>query len=153
MAETSSRGSSSPVPDAVGIQATADVTAGYRDPTGKTGNQPERLAWFRGLGLGMFIQYGWAPADRNEAHQYLGFGLLYKGLIRGRDEDLLGAGVAHLRFSNCLPDQSTETTIELFYKAPLTLNVTIQPDMQYIANPDGQGRDAFVAGVRFEIVL
>ena len=57
MAETSSRGSSSPVPDAVGIQATADVTAGYRDPTGKTGNQPERLAWFRGLGLGMFIHW------------------------------------------------------------------------------------------------
>lgn len=40
-----------------GIEATADVTLGYRDPTGRLGNKPERLAWFRSLGLGMFIHW------------------------------------------------------------------------------------------------
>ena len=49
--------------------------------------------------------------------------------------------------------QTDETEIELFYRAPLTPYVTIQPDLQYIANPSGQGRDAFVASLRFELVL
>jgi len=40
-----------------GIEATADVTLGYRDPTGRLGNKPERLAWFRSLGLGMFVHW------------------------------------------------------------------------------------------------
>jgi alpha-L-fucosidase len=35
----------------------APVTEGYRDPTGKTGNKPARLEWFRNLGLGMFIHW------------------------------------------------------------------------------------------------
>jgi alpha-L-fucosidase len=40
-----------------GVEATADVTQGFRDPTGQLGNKPERLEWFRALGLGMFIHW------------------------------------------------------------------------------------------------
>ena len=29
----------------------------------------------------------------------------------------------------------------------------IQPDLQFIASPDGDGRDAFVFGLRFEVAL
>ena len=104
-------------------------------------------------GLGMFLQYGSAPEQYNEHPAYFGAGLVYKGLIRCRDDDIIGLGVAHAPYSNRLPGQTYETEIELFYKAPLTPNITIQPDMQYIANPDGHERDAFVAGMRFEVVL
>jgi carbohydrate-selective porin OprB len=36
---------------------------------------------------------------------------------------------------------------------PLSPYVTIQPDLQYIASPGGQNRDAFVFGLRYEVVL
>ena len=87
------------------------------------------------------------------AHEYFGSGMIYKGLLRCRDDDLLGAGVAHLIFSNRLPGQTYETAIELFYKAQLSPWAMVQPDLQYIARPNGDGRDAFVFGLRFEVVL
>lgn len=104
-------------------------------------------------GLGAFAQYGWAPGDRNEAHQYVGGGLIYRGLILGRGDDVLGAGVAHLIFSDRLPNQAAETAVELFYKARLTPRAVLQPDLQYIAHPGGRHRDAFAFGLRFEVAL
>jgi len=90
-----------------------------------------------------FAQYSWAPKDRNEANHYVGGRLQCRGLLRGREEDLVGVGVAQVIFSDHLPDQSTETAVELFYKARLTPRTVIQPDLQYIARPDGEHRDAF----------
>ena len=104
-------------------------------------------------GLVAFLQYGWSPEDRNEAQQYWGGGLTGRGLIGGRDDDLLGLGVAHLIFSDRLPERTSETTVELFYRANLAPWAMAQPDLQYIANPGGDGRDAFVFGLRFEVVL
>jgi alpha-L-fucosidase len=40
-----------------GYEMTADVTKGYTDPTGRTGNKPGRLVWFRSLGLGLFVHW------------------------------------------------------------------------------------------------
>ncbi len=104
-------------------------------------------------GLGLFLQYGWAPKETNQHPSYFGAGLVYLGLIPSRDDDLIGLGVAHAIYSDDIPSQTYETEIELFYKAPLTPYFTIQPDVQFIANPDGDGRDAFVAGMRFEVIL
>ena len=104
-------------------------------------------------GLWAFAQYGWSPEDRNVANHYIGFGLVYPGLLQCRDDDVLGAGVAHVIFSDRLADATYETAIELFYKAQLSPYVMLQPDLQFIANPGGDGRDAFVFGLRFEVVL
>ncbi len=104
-------------------------------------------------GLGVFAQYGWAPEDRAEIQHYFGTGLVYKGLFHGRDDDVTGIGLGRVLFSDRLRPQSNETTIELFHKIPLTPYVTIQPDLQYIARPSGQERDAFLGGLRFEVVL
>jgi len=104
-------------------------------------------------GLGMFAQYGWTLQDRMPIEHYVGAGVVYQGPIRCRDEDVLGLGVAHVIFSNRLSDQSTETDLELFYRARLSPRAAIQPDLQYIARPDGNGRDALVFGLRFEAVL
>jgi len=104
-------------------------------------------------GLGLFAQYAWAPQDRNEITQYLGGGLLYRGPIPGFDDDLLGIGVAHILLSGALPELSYETAIELFYKAQVSEHIALQPDVQFIANPGGNGRDSLVVGLRFEAVL
>ncbi|MBN1910514.1 MAG: carbohydrate porin [Pirellulales bacterium] len=106
-----------------------------------------------GQGLGTFFQYGWSPADRNVQHQYFGAGLVWTGPIRNRDEDVLGMGMAHLIFSKRLPNQPSETAVELFYRAVLSPNVIVQPDLQFISNPVCSGRDALVAGVRMVLVL
>ncbi len=103
-------------------------------------------------GLYTFFQYGWSPNDRNEINQYYGAGLLYRGLLPGRDDDSLGAAVAHVIFSNELADADYETAIELFYGWQVLPWIRIQPDLQYIVHPSGQYRDAFVYGTRFEIV-
>ena len=83
----------------------------------------------------------------------MGAGLVAKGLVRGRNEDVLGAGVAQVMFSDLLPDQTRETAIELFYKARLSPWAVIQPDLQYIAKPSGNGRDALIFGLRFQVAL
>lgn len=114
-------------------------------------DEPEKPE--RPQGLGIFFQYGWAPGDRNPANYCFGSGVVYKGLLPRRDDDIIGAGVEHVIFSESLPNQSMETAIEFFYKAQLSPWTVLQPDLQYIARPDGQYRDAFVFGVRFELTL
>ena len=104
-------------------------------------------------GLVTFVQYGWAPPDRNLAEHYLGAGLTYTGLFEQRDEDIFGLGVARVSFSDRFPDESHETAFELFYRVAVSDRVLIQPDLQYIASPITNGRDAFVFGLRFEAAL
>ncbi|GMV81296.1 MAG: hypothetical protein AMXMBFR7_24800 [Planctomycetota bacterium] len=104
-------------------------------------------------GLGMFFQYAWAPQDRSEAQHYLGAGLVYRGAIPGRDEDVAGAGVAHVRFSNRLNETRAvyETALEFFYRVQVTPFLWLQPQLSYVDNPSGTGRDGLAAGLRFEV--
>ena len=106
-----------------------------------------------GQGLGTFFQYGWAPEERNEMTQFYGAGLVYKGLICCRDDDVLGLGIASADFSSRLGVPTNETAFELFYKIPLSPYFMIQPDVQYIANPSGVEADALIFGLRFEALL
>lgn len=104
-------------------------------------------------GLGVFGQYGWSQEDRNRVPNYIGAGLVYKGLIPNRDEDTTGIGMAKAIFSPYLEGYGAETAIELFHKVKLTRYVDIQPDIQYIAHPGGQHPDALAVGVCFKAVL
>lgn len=107
-------------------------------------------------GLGGFLQFGWAPGNRNAVQEYYGAGLTYRGWLEGRDRDLVGLGVGNVLFSpqqNSVGGETYETAIELFYKCLLGDYISVQPDLQFIGNPGGQYRDALVFGVRVEIVL
>jgi porin len=113
-------------------------------------------------GLGVFFQFGWAPSNRNALTEYYGGGLVYKGLLPSRDEDMFGLGLASARFSDHFRAAEgiagaeigpSETAIELFYKALVGKHLSLQPDVQYIANPGGQYKDALVPGLRFEAVF
>ena len=102
-------------------------------------------------GLGMFLQYGWSPPDRNAVTSYFGSGLTYRGIVPSRDLDLLGIGLASAGFSAA--GTTREDAIEMFYKAQLNDWATIQPDIVYIASPSGTGNDAFLVGLRTEVVF
>jgi porin len=107
-------------------------------------------------GMAAFGQFSWAPGDRNELERYLGAGVIYTGAIRGRDLDMLGLGVAHAVFSDRVRDldgTTHETVIELFYRAQLTPWLALEPDLQLIVNPGGNGDDSLVLGLRFAIDL
>ena len=102
-------------------------------------------------GLGIFYQHGWSPSDRNAVDRYNGTGVTYRGLVTHRDVDLVGVGLASAHFSAA--GTNRENAIELFYKAQLTEFITVQPDLVYIANPSGVNNDAFLVGLRSEIVF
>jgi len=102
-------------------------------------------------GLGLFLQYGWSPPDRNSITSYFGTGVTYRGLVPRRDLDLLGLGLASAGFSEA--DTTREDVVELFYRAQVNDWATIQPDLIYIASPSGTGNDAFLVGLRTEIVF
>jgi porin len=107
-------------------------------------------------GLGAFFQFSWAPADRNQVDRNFGAGLVYRGLLPGRDTDTFGGGFSLIEFSPDLHEQTGQTSenaIELFYKAWPREWLAIQPDLQYIARPSGIERDALVAGLRFEVTF
>jgi porin len=107
-------------------------------------------------GLAAFAQFGWAPEDRNELTWYWGGGFTYTGAVPTRDGDVLGIGVAHVRFSDRvkkLDGRTDETVVEVFYRARLTAWFSLQPDLQFVANPGGDGRNALAVGLRFGIDL
>lgn len=113
-------------------------------------------------GLGVFGQFGWAPGDRNVLGEYYGGGLVYKGLLPGRDSDLFGVGFANAMFGRGFQVQSaalgdvlarSETAVETFYKLQYSPAISFQPDLQYIANPGGLYRDALLPGLRFEVIF
>lgn len=124
--------------------------------------QIEQLVWQESVcegdipqGLGAFFSYvprfftGRMPGE-SLGDSYVG-GLVYRGLIAERDEDVVGAGVAWAELFQGGTNQ--ETVVEVFYKAQVTPRVTIQPDLQYITSPSGIYRNSLVAGVRFELSM
>jgi porin len=110
-------------------------------------------------GLGIFTMLSWAPSDRNIVDQNLSVGLVYKGLLEGRDNDIIGLGLTTIEFNRYqrnLNGLSQETAIELYYRYQLTPWAAVQPDVQYIANPSGSGaqvQDALLFGLRFQLIL
>lgn len=105
-------------------------------------------------GIGGFLQFGWAPPAYNEINTYYGAGLQWTGAIPGLDDDIMGFAVGHGSLSDrvqSLESRYSETAIEWFYKAQVTPWLSVMPDVQYIVNPGGDGRDALVVGLRTQI--
>ncbi|MDD5246745.1 MAG: carbohydrate porin, partial [Candidatus Omnitrophica bacterium] len=97
-------------------------------------------------------------------------GLLYRGLVPGRDEDVSMFGFAYGKWSNALESsqrddrdtnssgldhQEYELMFELSYKMQLRPWLFVQPDIQWIVNPGGRGDidDALVTGTRIGFVF
>jgi porin len=101
-------------------------------------------------GLSGFLQLGTSTGAPNGVSDYLGAGLVYTGLLPGRNEDRVGLGVAHARLPAGTDGGPTETAIELLYRVRPWRWLTLQPSVHWLLQPGGRGRNAIVAGLRIE---
>jgi porin len=111
-------------------------------------------------GLKGWVRAGFANADVLDLDRYLGGGLVYTGLIPGRDADQLGLAIAHAHFGKPYQvalgvDSPAESTIELTYQAEIKPGLILQPDIQHIRHPGGDStlKDAVVVGLRLRVGL
>ncbi|QEG02143.1 Porin B precursor [Stieleria maiorica] len=147
----------------VGYQSEGDVTPGVSLSSGygyyiqaeqllfrETPRQEESV---QGLGIfgAYFPRFANGAIPISSIDDALVCGLVYTGLISGRDEDVAGAGYAWAGLNQ--GGTNEESAIEVFYKAKLTPRLTLQPDLQYISTPSGIYSDSRVVGTRLELRL
>lgn len=104
-------------------------------------------------GLNAFTRVTYNPqTERNLITWYFDAGLAYVGLFDGRPNDIIGLGFGWAKFTPYLTDQITaqnannttmplpkpETLVELTYQAPISPWLTLQPFLQFVANPGGR---------------
>lgn len=111
--------------------------------------------------LAAFFRLGWSPLeDRSQVYVYFDGGLTARGF---RKSDRVGLAFSHTEFGKYFVDAKAAegtpivddgTTIELTYRAQLTPWFVLQPDFQYLIDPqNAAASDAVVAGVRAEITF
>ena len=105
-------------------------------------------------GIGLFAQFGLADEDLSAIEHHLGLGIQWEGALPGRDEDVLGLMASYAGLSGepgAGFTEDAELAIELFYSIEICPNLSLKPDLQYIANPGGAGLDdAWVLTLRVE---
>jgi len=111
-------------------------------------------------GLGTFFRLGYADPTKNAMSQFYSTGLSYQGLIYGRNDDVLAAGIGQGYFSNHFSEDYTsdsETVYEVFYNAQVSKWMTLTPSIQYVADPaetgDAASKDALIIGLRAQMVF
>jgi porin len=106
-------------------------------------------------GLSSFLSLSYAPPDVNTLQLMAAGGLTYQGLIPTRPDDSLSFVAAYGLFSDDLSGQDGETLLELNYRAQIAPWIFVQPDVQYIIDPDGRSDidDALVLGFAAGIVF
>ncbi len=113
-----------------------------------------------GQGLKGWIRAGIANDQLMPIDHYVGGGLVYTGPFKGHDSDQLGLAIAIAHFGR--PYQSTadatlksEITWEMSYRWNIKDNLSLQPDLQYIAHPSGRSDigNATVLQMRLKIGL
>ena len=93
--------------------------------------------------LGVNAGFEW---DTNPILLFIGGGWLSQGLVPGRPLDVLALGIGSSRFSPSLsPGQSSETVLELNYSWLVNANLSLQPVLQLILNPDGSNAEPILA--------
>lgn len=113
-------------------------------------------------GLAAFARCGFADDRVHVFGWYAGGGLVYTGLIPGRDEDQFGLGVAAAIAGSSYRRaereagnrvRGEEVAIEATYRIAIFPWLAIQPDLQYVVNPGlaADREDAIAVGVRSEL--
>jgi len=130
--------------------------------------------------LAGFVRVGGAPANRNLIDLEVDAGLTSKGLLLGRELDLLGVAVGYVRIGGAArglaadaglftgiqqPARDYETVLEVTYQANIAPWWSLQPDLQFLFHPGGHVAapppapptqpipNAFVIGLRSTITF
>ncbi len=110
-------------------------------------------------GLKTWLRVGVADDRTLAIDRYTGGGLVYDGLLPGRDDDSAGIAVATAHFGapfrSLTGPLDSETTWEVSYRAAIRPGLSLQPDVQYVVHPSGDPsiRNALVVGVRLKLDL
>ena len=111
-----------------------------------------------------FLQAGIGDARVNRFGSYLGAGFTVTGPFAARSADEIGLGVAYARngshytraqTAQGLPVENAEKSIELTYLMQLNSWLALQPDVQYVINPNTTPAlaNALAVQLRFEITF
>ena len=89
-------------------------------------------------GLGMFFQFGTAPAEVAVVRKHIGAGVTWTGPAASRPKDEIGVAFS----DSLLTAQSNfkhgfENEFEAYYQIDASHGLTIQPDVEYWQNPGG----------------
>jgi porin len=108
--------------------------------------------------LSAFLRYGWAAPRVNTVDHAFETGATYEGLVPGRDEDVLGLGVAWAGASSAarsLGTGSSETSLEIAYRAEILEGLALTPDFQLSLDPGFNSAvdTAWIASLRLEMAL
>lgn len=114
--------------------------------------------------LSAFVRYGMASKDVNNIASNLAAGIVLNKVLPIWDNDQLGLGVTSVfagsdylnnQESNATPSDGAETAFELLYRFELIPGLALQPDFQYVVNPnlDPTLSDAFVGALRIDLNL
>ena len=87
--------------------------------------------------FGIFMQLGLSPKKLNTNFYFAGIGVNFSGLFSQQGDDVLGLAVAH---DGLRGGTGKETILELMYQFPVCSILFLQPDMQYVINPAGTGK-------------
>jgi len=112
--------------------------------------------------LTLFGQFGIGDPRVNRFAYYTGGGLTVPALIPGRNQDEFGIAVAAAhngsRFMKAqrnlgMGAERSEVTLELTYLAPFGSHLAVQPDLQFVINPntDPRIKNALAFILRFEL--
>ena len=102
-------------------------------------------------GLGAFVQIGLTDETYNLARTHQALGLVYRGLLPGREDDRAGLYLSRAGLSDAAGaavSADAETIIEATYALQITPSIIVQPDVQVILNANGDGRDAVLGVLR-----
>lgn len=116
-------------------------------------------------GLLLWTEFGYTPNTENTIITFQAKGgAIYTGLIPGRKNDFTILGVGYGGFSssyisyselNNNQDPSYEMVSELGYRINFSRFFYVQPDMQWIINPNGQGSipNSLVLGAQIGVIF
>ena len=115
-------------------------------------------------GLSGFLRLGRADETVNRFGDYQAAGLVYTGLLPGRDEDVLGLGISSVDNGDDFVDlvrgegglvERSETVIELTYHAQVLPWLSVQPSVQYSMDPatDPAIDDHLAVAIRLGVTL
>lgn len=111
-----------------------------------------------------FLQLGLGDAHVDRFGSYLGAGVISSGVFGGPATNELGLGIAVARngshyvdhqLQQGIPVRTSEATIELTYLTQIKPWLALQPDLQYVINPntDPKLRNALAFTLHFEIAI
>ena len=103
---------------------------------------------------GWYTQLGYTDKSVSAINIHFGVGLTFFDTFQ-RKGDAFGLGVTYVKTSQYLSSElnKDETSFELFYRAQVTENIAIKPDIQFIASPASSPdvKDALVLTFRTEL--